>query len=140
MAATNVQFSVALHIMAGLAFYRDRHITSGDLASSVNTTPSFVRQVLSKLSKQGLVATTEGKNGFCVLARDPTQITLLDIYKAIEPPTAFAIHSYPAKRSCAVSSNIKKCMKNVLDKSQSSFERSLGQQTVADLVLLITEA
>jgi Rrf2 family protein len=138
MAATNVQFSVALHIMAGLAFYQDQQVTSADLASSVNATPSFVRQVLSKLSKRGLIAATVGKNGACVLARDPKQITLLEIYKAVEPPPAFAIHSYTVQRSCAVSSKIKKCMKYVLDESQTALESSLAKQTVADLVSTIT--
>lgn len=137
MAATNQKFSVALHIMAGLAFYRDRHITSRDLASSVNATPSVVRQILSKLSKRGLVIAKEGKNGSCVLARSPARITLLEIYKAVEPPAVFAIHTYPAKQSCLVSSNIKRCTKEVLDKSQDSFERSLAKSTVADLIQTI---
>ncbi|MGI4756254.1 MAG: Rrf2 family transcriptional regulator [Janthinobacterium lividum] len=133
MAATNQKFSVALHIMAGLAFYRERHITSGDLASSVNATPSVVRQVLSKLSKHGLVLTTEGRNGSCTLARKPEKITLLDVYKAVEPPAVFAIHGYPAKSSCVVSSTIKQVTGDVLGKGQHAFEQSLRQQTVAEL-------
>ena len=123
--------------MTGLAFYRDRHITSGDLASSVNATPSVVRQVLSKLSKRGLVVTTEGRNGSCTLARNPDRITLLDVYKAVEPPAVFAIHGYAAKRSCKVSSNIKQVTSDVLDKGQRAFEQSLEKQTVADLTLAI---
>lgn len=140
MAATNLKFSVALHIMAGLAFYRDRRITSRDLASTVGATPSSVREVISKLSKRGLVKATEGKNGSCMLGRSPERITLLDIYKAVEPPAVFAIHSYPVKQGCVVSSNIKRCSKDVLDKSQRSFERSLEKQTLATLALALDEA
>ncbi len=140
MAATNQKFSVALHIMAGLAFYRDRHITSGNLASSVNATPSVVRQVLSRLSKQGLVVTTEGRNGSCTLARSPDRITLLDVYNAVQAPAVFAIHGYAAKRSCKVSSNIKQVTSDVLDKGQRAFEQSLEKQTVADLTLAIAES
>ena len=77
--------------------------------------------------------TTEGRNGSCKLGREPDRITLLDVYKAVEPPAVFAIHAYPAKRSCIVSSNIKQVTSNVLGKGQQAFELSLKKQTVADL-------
>src|SRR5260370_28791647 len=51
--ARNVQFSIAVHLMAGLAHGCGKDITSGNLAMSVNTSPSFVRRVLAKLSKAG---------------------------------------------------------------------------------------
>lgn len=140
MAATNQRFSVALHVMAGLAFYGDRHITSRDLASSVNATPSLVREVVSKLSKCGLVTATEGRNGSCALARKPERITLLEVYKAVEPPAVFAIHGYPAKRSCLVSSNIKQVTKDLLATTQRAFEKSLEKQTVAELAAAIGRA
>lgn len=119
--------------MAGLAFYRERHITSADLASTVNATPSVVRQVLSSLSKQGLVVTTEGRNGSCTLGRNPEQITLLDVYRAVDPPAVFAIHGYPVKPSCVVSSSIKQVTGDVLAKAQQAFEVSLKKRSVADL-------
>ncbi len=134
MSATNIQFSVAVHIMAGLGFHEGEEVTSTRLASSVNAAPSFVRQILSKLSKHGLVVATQGRNGSCVLARAPTHITLLDIYRAIDPPAAFAIHGYPVQRDCRVSANIKGCMKKVVSDGQHVFERSLARRTVADLV------
>ncbi len=134
MSATNIQFSVAVHMMAGLGFHEGQEVTSTNLASSVNAAPSFVRQILSKLSKHGLVVATQGKNGSCVLARDPSKITLLEIYRAIDPPAAFAIHSYPVQRGCQVSSNIKGCMMKVLSDGQHVFERSLAKRTVADVV------
>lgn len=134
MSATNVQFSVAVHMMAGLGFYSGKEITSGDLAASVNAAPSFVRQILSKLSKRGLSAATRGKNGSCALSRDAGDITLLDVYRAVTPPAAFAIHGYPVRKSCPVSSNIKGCMKQVLDHSQQVFETSLAQKTIAQIV------
>jgi Rrf2 family protein len=134
MSVKSVQFAVASHIMAALGIYPGGEVGSATLADSVNANPTFVRKSLSKLSKAGLVVTTRGKNGASVLARPAKQITLLDIYRASEAPRAFAIHSYPVEKRCPVSRNLKECMSAVLSQTQKSFEKSLAQITLADLI------
>jgi Rrf2 family protein len=134
--ALNTQFSIAVHMMAGLGV----RARSGDgapsrtLAQSVNACPSFMRRVLSKLSKAGLIRTTMGKSGSCALARDPRVISLLDIYRAVEAPKAFAIHDYPEQKGCAVSCGIKPSLQKVLDGAQKSMENSLKKTTLADVI------
>ena len=130
----NMQFSIAVHVMAGLGANRDAGVKSRSLADSVNACPSFVRRVMAKLSKSGLVRTTTGKTGSCALARDPKRITLLEIYKAVEAPKAFAIHNYPTKRDCAISCGIQASMEKVLDAAQSSLENRLGKMTLAEIL------
>jgi Rrf2 family protein len=139
MSARSVQFTVAAHIMAALGYFHGEEISSATLADSVNADPTFVRKSLSKLSKAGLVVTKRGKSGASVLARPPRQITLLDIYRASTAPPAFAIHSYPVNKRCAVSCNLKECMSGVLSQAQYSFERSLAKITLASLVDQIRE-
>jgi Rrf2 family protein len=134
MSVTNVQFTVAAHIMAVLGFFRGREIPSATLAASVNADPTFVRKSLSKLSKAGLIATTRGKNGASTLTRSPEQITLLNIYRASAAPPTFAIHNYPVEKRCPISCNIKGCMSSVLKKTQNSFENALDRITLADVV------
>jgi Rrf2 family protein len=120
--------------MAALAAFRGKEIPSATVAKSVNADPTFVRKSLSKLSKAGLVVTTRGKSGASVLARPAKRITMLDIYRASGAPPAFAIHSYPVEKRCAVSCNLKECMAAVLSRTQESFEKSLAQITLADLI------
>src|SRR5437016_632636 len=98
--AVNTQFSIAVHIMAGLACRCEQETTSSELAQSVNTSPSFVRRVLAKLSKAGLVETATGKTGSCWLSKKPEQVSLLEVYRAVGAPKAFAIHTYAAKKPC----------------------------------------
>ena len=139
MSVKSVQFAVAAHIMAALAYYHGEEISSATLADSVNADPTFVRKSLSKLSKAGLVVTKRGKSGASVLARPPRQITLLDIYRASAAPPAFAIHSYPVEKTCPVSCHLKECMSKVLSQAQYSFERSLAKMTLDSLVGQIRE-
>src|SRR5258705_11254602 len=107
MSARSVQFTVAAHIMAALAYKHGKEFSSGTLAESVNADPTFVRKSLSKLSKAGLVVTKRGKSGASILSRYPQQITLLDIYRASVAKPPFAIHSYPIHKSDPVSGNLK---------------------------------
>src|SRR5947207_10347411 len=112
--ATNTQFSIAVHLMAGLACGCDQDVTSSDLARSVNTSPSFVRRVLAKLSRAGLVETATGRAGACWLAKKAKDISLLDIYQAVDAPKAFSIHGYSAQKACPVSCHIKSALEKAL--------------------------
>src|SRR4051812_49570084 len=132
--ATNTQFSIAVHIMAGLACGCDRDVTSSDLAASVNTSPSFVRRVLAKLSKAGLVETATGKAGACWLAKSPKEISLLDIYKAVDAPKAFSIHNYSEQKACEVSCHIKLALEKALGKTQKAMEGALREIKLAQVV------
>lgn len=132
--AVNTQFSIAVHILAGLGYRGSRETTSAHLAESVNASPSFVRRILSKLSKAGLVKTATGPSGSCWLAREPKEISLLDIYRAVEAPKAFAIHRYTAQKKCPVSCQIKSALDRVLGKTQQSLEGRLAGITVAEVL------
>ena len=79
--AVNTQFSIAVHLLACLACCGDQSTTSTNLANSVNTSPSFVRRIMARLSRAGLVETATGKAGACWLAKDANNISLLDIYQ-----------------------------------------------------------
>jgi Rrf2 family protein len=132
--ANNTQFSIAVHIMAGLACGCDKGMTSAILAKSVNTSPSFVRRVLSKLSKAGLVETATGKAGACWLAKNPEKVSLLDIYKAVGAPKAFSIHNYIEQKGCNVSCHIKLALEHALEKTQKAMEASLADISLACIV------
>ena len=132
--SANNQFSIAVHVMAGLGYRGEDGTTSAQLAASVNTSPSFVRRTLSKLAKAGLVETAKGKGGFSRLARRPDQISLLDIYRAVNAPKAFSIHQYEEIKPCAVSCHIKQALESALEITQQGMERSLGKISLASLL------
>lgn len=131
--ANNVQFSIAVHILAALACGCGKDITSGKLAMSVNTSPSFVRRTLAKLSRAGLVKTATGKAGACWLAKDAKAISLRDIYEAVDAPRAFSIHSYAEQKGCAVSCHIKAALEKALAKPQQALEASLDEISLAQI-------
>jgi len=136
MASVNTQFSIAVHVLAAIAHYKTT-FTSEILAGSVNANPVFVKRILVKLSKAKLVKTTVGKSGGYDLARSADSISLFDVYSAVSPPSTFAIHTYPEKKWCVVSNNIKDVMSDVLQGTQKAVEDDLQQTTIADVVAKI---
>ncbi|WP_413456598.1 Rrf2 family transcriptional regulator [Herbaspirillum huttiense] len=134
MSQTNLQFSVACHLLAALAYNHKEPLTSAKLALSVGADVTFVRRTIAKLARAELIRTTRGKAGACLLARRPSSINLLDVYQASQAPAVFAIHGYPIQPLCPTSCHIKDTMSRVLDKAQSDFEKSLSKFSLADLV------
>jgi Rrf2 family protein len=133
MASVNTQFSIAVHVLAAIANYKTS-FTSEVLAGSVNANSVLVKRIVVKLSKGKLVTASVGKSGGYDLARSPQSISLFDIYSAVSPPGAFAIHTYEKKKWCVVSSNIKEVMGEVLIDTQKAVENDLKRTTLADVV------
>ena len=130
----NNQFSIAVHILTALGYRQGEEVPSRSLAASVNTNPSFVRRILAKLSKAGLVHTTTGKSGACSMGLDAKAISLLDIYQAVDAPRAFAIHDYSEQKRCYVSCHIKTALEKALTKTQKAMESSLAEISLAQIV------
>ena len=133
MSAKNVQLSVAVHIMTILSHHVNDEIVSEKLSDSIKAEPSFVRKVLAKLSKAGLVTSLRGRNGRIKIAKPASQISLLDIYKATEVPEVFAVHAYAEEKTCGVSCAHKKSMNMILKKAQLAFETSLKKTLLSEI-------
>jgi DNA-binding IscR family transcriptional regulator len=133
MSATNVQFSVGVHIMQVLHAYAHEKVTSSSITESVNADPGSVRLVLAKLAKAGLVRTTRGRGGSSRLAKPAQNVSLLDIYKATAGPQVFAVHSHPVECKCVVSRQHKETMIRVLKDCQEAFEAALARKKLSDL-------
>lgn len=131
MSTTNTQFSIAVHILTGLAKFEK--LSSNELAVSVNANPIFIKRILAKLSSFGLVSTTSGRNGGSTLARKAENISLYDVYMAVEAPSTFTVHGYPKNRSCEISTNIQGAMNEVLEEVQSDLKAKLSSISIQDM-------
>lgn len=56
------------------------------VAKEQNIPPSFLAKIISQLSIAGLLHTSRGARGGVTLARDPQEITLLEVVEAIDGP------------------------------------------------------
>lgn len=56
------------------------------IAKEQNIPPSFLAKIISQLSIAGLLHTSRGARGGVTLARDPKDISLLEVVEAIDGP------------------------------------------------------
>ena len=56
------------------------------VAKEMKIPPSFLAKIISQLSIAGLLHTSRGARGGVSLARDPKEISLLDVVEAIDGP------------------------------------------------------
>ena len=80
---TSNRFAVAIHILSLLETNKNGRTTSDMIAGSVNTNPVVIRRIMGLLSKAGLVTTSPGVAG-AAITRPVSEITLLDIYRAVQ--------------------------------------------------------
>ena len=75
--------SDAVHIMVFIYLNPTQDLSSVAIAYSIKTNPSYVRQLMAALKKARLLNGTRGQAAPS-LTREPSTITLLDIYRAVE--------------------------------------------------------
>ena len=83
----STKVSHAVHILAYIALHPGRVLTSDVIADSIQTNPGCVRQIMSALRKADLLSSVKGRP-LPSLTREPSAITLLDIYRAVVQETA----------------------------------------------------
>ena len=129
----NTRFAASVHILAYLAYRQGSAVPSAEIASSVDTNPVVIRRLLSSLVKARLVHPTKGASGGFALASTPENISLRDVYRAVEPqPNRGLDHFFPNHR-CPVGAKIGSILQNVFLKAHAGMEGELARVTLADI-------
>ena len=135
------RFTVALHILACIArFSKQTKVTSAFLANSVNTNAVIIRNILLQLKAAGLIRVERGTGG-AYLEQPADEISLLDVYKAIEPlekETLFRFHENP-NPECPVGRNIHEVLDGRLSAIQEVMELKLRSMSLADIMADLNE-
>ncbi len=64
----------------------EQRAATSQVAQEQRIPPSFLAKIISQLSIAGLLHTSRGARGGVTLARDPKDITLLEVIEAIDGP------------------------------------------------------
>jgi DNA-binding IscR family transcriptional regulator len=130
------KFSIAIHILLGVETFKDAYkVTSDFLAGSANTTPVVIRKTMGLLRQAGLIKVAGGTGGI-TLTKNPADITLKDIYLAVNPikdGKLFNIHKNSAKE-CPVGGKILNLLDPYFTKAQNAMEDNLSQTMLQDLL------
>ncbi len=131
----STRFTIAVHVLLAIGeFSPTTRATSTFLGKSVNANPVVIRRSLGQLKDAGLVNVEMGAGG-ATLARPADEITLLDIYRAVESSEEhlFNFHESP-NPECPVGRNVHAVLDGELAAAQQALEDRLAQTTLADLL------
>jgi Rrf2 family protein len=128
----STKLSVSIHILSVVTLTQDQPVTSEYIASSINTNPALVRRLMSRLKKAQLIKTST-RIGVTGLAKKAEDITLLDIFLAVEENLdLFGIHTN-TNHKCPVGAKIESTLKHLYGNIQSAAEAEMSAITLADI-------
>lgn len=78
--------SLALHAAVLLSARPERRMAVNEMAARLHVSQAHLSKVLQRLAKVGLVRSTRGPRGGFVLDKPTGQVTLLEVYEAVEGP------------------------------------------------------
>ncbi|HWA63183.1 MAG TPA: Rrf2 family transcriptional regulator [Caulobacteraceae bacterium] len=131
------RFPVAAHTLAYLAHMgatsAARAVSSAELAASVPTNPVVVRRVTALLAKAGLIATRTGASGGAWLVRDPADIGLDEVLRAVHGCAKLGV-APPGVEGCPVGERIPDAVRAAIEAADAAAAGRLAQISVADLL------
>lgn len=129
------RFTVAVHVMLVIIEFDKKFKTTSEfIAASVNVNPVVIRRTLLSLKAAGLIEVKAGSGGSVVI-KDLNDITLYDIYKAVDSidNNLFNFHENPNPK-CPVGKNIHSVLDSHLINAQVAMENELKKVSLQQLV------
>ncbi|MBS4210048.1 Rrf2 family transcriptional regulator [Bacillus sp. FJAT-50079] len=134
------RFTVAVHILSLVEIEKNAVCTSEWIAESVNTNPVVIRRVIGQLKNAGMIQVRRGIGGASLL-KPLDQITLLDVYRAVEVVEVgelFQFHEDPNPQ-CPVGANIQAVLELILLRAQEAMEAVLKEVTMKELISVLSK-
>ena len=128
----NSRLSLALHTLSHMAGDPARVRTSAEIADHAGTNPVVVRRVLGRLREAGLLISEKGHAGGWRLARPPQDITLADIYLALDE-SLIASDGDGQSPECSLEHALHRRVSSVLQEVEQSLVERLGETTISEV-------
>lgn len=124
-------FALAAHALVLLHRRGDEGATSDFIAESASTHPARVRRVLAPLARAGLVLAREGGGGGYVLGRPGEEMTLGDVFAALEEGPIFPLHPQSPNARCPVGAGITPALEELEEEVAEAVRTALAGRSVA---------
>ena len=121
-----------LHVLIHMDIHAGR-ATSDAIAHMLSTNPVVVRRTMAGLRDAGYVQSEKGHGGGWVLARPLSEITLLDIHRALGNPSVFAIGISSDHAGCLIERAVNVELGDALRQAEELLLERFGSVTLADL-------
>jgi len=125
----------ALHALVELSNF-DEPVDVSKLASLTNLPKPFLAKLLQYLSKEGFISSFKGVNGGFILTKKPSEIKIIDIFKAIENKDSLVFYCSNEKDCIRKNSSCK--IKPFLIGLEKEFLEIIKNYTLLDVIRMNT--
>lgn len=129
---SDTRLSRVLHVLVHLACDEGNY-TSQQLAEMLDTNPVLVRRSMAGLREAGYVRSEKGHNGGWSLICDPTQVTLLDIYKAVGITHLYHLGINRDDPHCLIENTVNDELEDALKQAETLLMSRLNEITLSHL-------
>lgn len=126
------RLSGVLHVLLHMAEHPGP-ATSDALARAMDTNPVVVRRVMAGLRERGYVRSEKGHGGGWTLACHLSEVTLLDIYRALGGRSLLAIGNRAESPGCLVEQAVNAALGSAFEDAEARLLARFGAVTLADL-------
>ena len=109
-------------------------VPTKQLSESLNIARPTAVKILGNLTGAGIIETREGAKGGVRLAVAPADVTILDVFEAIETGKPMFRHDYRLRVIGEKPSRAQQEVLSVLNSAEAAMKAELGETTVADLL------
>ena len=109
-------------------------LSTASISELLNIPKPTLVKIIHSLTVNGIIETKEGKNGGIRLAKNPSQITILEIFNAIERGTPLFQTSFDILAKGNRPDNAKDAIAEILGKSEEQMKNTLSKKTIAQLL------
>lgn len=132
------RFIVAIHALSVLARFSGKGpVCSALVAQSVHTNPVVIRRLMGELERAKLVRSVSGRAGGFELDRQAEEITLADVYFAVEDENVFRMHKADPNSQCPVAAQLGRILHGPLRAAECALHTSLAKTTLRDVATSI---
>ena len=109
-------------------------VPTQELSESLNIPRPTAVKILGNLAGAGIIETREGARGGVRLARPPQEVSLLDIFAAVEGGKAMFRQDYQMRVTGDKPTRAQQAVSAVLAEAEAAMKVRLAQTTIADLL------
>ncbi len=129
----STKLSDALHILVFLSLGTNQRPTSARIAKSVKTHPAYIRQLMAVLKNAGIISNTQGQAN-ATLTREPCEITVFDVYRAVEGNKPLLHWDVDTNPECGVGIYIQLTIADFYQEIQETAEKKMRSITLQAII------
>ncbi len=114
-------------------------VPTKEISESLNIARPTAVKILGNLASVGIIETREGAKGGVRLAIAPADVTILDVFSAIETGKAMFRHDFELRVTGEKPTRAQEAVLTILNEAEAAMKDRLAQTTIAELLAVLNE-